>query len=118
MHPAGGEGLARAFARVCDDKKGSDVLVLDLRSFSYVTDFFVIATGQNPRHLRALSGAVAGEAERLGAGQFGAEPVWASGWALLDYVDVVVHLFSPELRAYYELDQLWGDARRLEWRQP
>ncbi len=117
MQPAEGEALARALARVCDDKKGSDVLVLDLSSFSHVTDFFVIATGGNSRHLRALCGALAEEAEKLGASLYGAGPVWASGWALLDFVDVVVHLFTPELRAYYELDQLWGDARRLEWRE-
>ena len=112
-----GEALAKAFARVCEEKKGAGILVLDLRSFSYVTDFFVIATGQTPRHLRALSEAVAEEAERLGASSYGAEPVWASGWALLDFVDVVIHLFTPGLRGYYELDQLWGDARRLEWRE-
>ena len=114
MQPSESEALAQALARACDGRKASDVIILDLRSFSYVTDLFVIATGENSRHLRALSEAVAEETKKLGASRYGAEPVWASGWALLDYVDVVVHLFTPELRDYYELDQLWGDARRLE----
>jgi len=107
--------LARACAQAAEDKKGEDILILDLRKLTYVTDFFVIASANNPRQLGAMSTAVAQEMSRRGARPIGIQGTDESGWILHDYTDVVVHLFDAEHRKLYDLELLWGDAPRLEW---
>ena len=107
--------LARACARAADDKKGEDTVVLDLRKLTYITDYFVITTAGNPRHVGAVAAAVAEEAARLNARTIGREGTEDSGWVLLDFVDVVVHVFDAERRNLYDLGLLWGDAPRVGW---
>jgi len=92
------------------DRKAVEPLVLDLRGLSGATDYFVIASGTSDAHVRGM-------AEHLIAtlGPRGVEPHHVEGlaqgrWVLLDYVDFVVHVFHPELRAFYQLERLWGDA--------
>ena len=89
--------------------------MLDVSRVSPVTDFYVIATGSSGRQMRS----VANEIEEFGDGQ-SFKPLGRHGhdgelWILTDFVDVVVHLFSPEGRAYYDLDGLWGDAVVVDW---
>jgi len=109
------EAFAVQAARLAADTRCEEVLVLDVRGRSPVTDYYVIATGTSDRQMRA----VADEIGRAGAEQ-GNRP-WhvagmdAASWILLDFVDVVVHLFSKDLRHYYDLEILWGDAPRVEW---
>ena len=110
------EELAQLCARIAGDKKADDILILDLRSLTYITDFFVIAAGRNPRQLQAISGAI-----RLAMAALGVRPIGIHGegearWVLHDYGSVVLHLFDPEWRKLYDLELLWGDAPRLEWR--
>jgi len=107
--------LARACARIADEKKARDILILDLRGLTYVTDFFVIATAGNPRQLRAIGNAVAQETHQRSIRPIGIQGTEESGWVLHDYGDVVVHLFDPERRKLYDLELLWGDAPRIEW---
>jgi len=107
--------LARLCARLADDKKAQDVVVLDLREFTYVTDFFVIATATNPRQMQAIAAAIEETLRLQGARPLGAEGA-GGRWLLMDYGDVVVHLFEPDWRRLYDLELLWGDAPRLEWR--
>src|SRR5215510_10311914 len=102
--------------RAALDKKAIDVVVLDLRRASGFTDFFVICTGANPRQINAIADAVE-ETLRI---DFGERPhltegVEKSQWILLDYFNFVVHVFSRECRAFYELDRLWGNAERYEF---
>jgi len=108
--------LAKACARAADDKKAEDVVILDLRKLTSVTDYFVIATAGNPRHMGAVSDAVVEEAKRFKARTIGREGTENSGWVLLDFVDVVVHIFDSERRRIYDLGLLWGDAPRVTWR--
>ncbi|HVT89709.1 MAG TPA: ribosome silencing factor [Tepidisphaeraceae bacterium] len=95
-----------------------DVVVLDFSGLLPVCDFFVIATGTSPRQLRS----VADELAELGKSRDFApiNPVHqdSSSWILVDCVDVVIHLFSEEGRQYYDLENLWGDAKRVDWNNP
>ena len=109
--------FARQAARIAEEMHAEEVLILDLRGISSVADFFVIGTGTSDRQMRAI----ADEIEQFGRG-VGQKPYGRNGydsptWLLTDYVDVVVHLFDPAKRHYYDLELLWGDAPRIEWRE-
>ena len=98
------------------DKKAFDIVVLDLRKAGGFTDYFVICTGNNARQIRAIADAV----EETLRKEFGERPTLAEGvekseWILLDYFNFVVHIFSPECRAFYGLERLWGTAERIEF---
>lgn len=103
--------LARATVDAAADKKADDILLLDLRALSSVADYFVICTGNNDRQL----GAIADNVEEHLRWNGGARPLHiegagTSGWILMDYGDVVVHIFTPTLRGYYNLEGLWAKA--------
>jgi len=93
------EELAKALAKALEDTKAQDVKTYDVREKSGFTDFFVVATGAAAPHLKALVKALP-KAYRVSGGP-------ESGWIVSDYVDVVVHVFSAEARAYYALEKLW-----------
>ena len=115
--------LAVTMARTCAENRCRDVTVLDLRKLSPVTDFFVLATGTSARQMRAVSERTIDAGEELGQRPFGVEGdetmegTEASRWILVDYVDVIVHVFTPQSRGYYDLELLWGDAPRVDWRK-
>ena len=108
---------AKLCARLADDKKAEDIAILDLRPFTYVTDFFVIATGRNEIQLRAIAQDITEKMAELKQRPIGVAGMDKGRWILLDYGDVVVHLFEPAWRDLYDLELLWGDAPRLEWRE-
>ena len=93
-----------------DDRKGNRLLVLDLRGLNDVTDFFVIASGTSDAHVRGLADGVLQAMDRNGQSAHHVEGLTTGRWVLLDFVDVVVHLFHPETRAFYQLERLWQDA--------
>ena len=100
--------------RAAEEKKATDLVVLDLRKTGAFTDFFVICSGTNPRQIRAITDSIL-EALRSG----GAKPASVEGyeraeWVLLDYFDFIVHVFAPETRVFYALERLWGSATRLD----
>ena len=102
-------------ARMLADTRCHNVVVLDVSGVSPVTDFFVLATGTSPRQMKT----VCDQAEELGEAT-GHRAISRSGddggsWIVMDCVDVVLHVFNPEARMYYDLDGLWGDAPRVEW---
>jgi ribosome-associated protein len=98
------------------DKKAFDIVVLDLRKAGGFTDFFVICTGANPRQISAIADAVREALKQEGERPGITEGTDASAWVLLDYFNFVVHVFSRECRAFYDLERLWGDASRHEIR--
>ena len=109
---ASGRDLARLAVDACLDKKALDVAVMDLRGISGEVDYFVLATGESDLQIRAVVDSVvdrlrteAHERPIHREGQPG-----SSGWIVLDYFDLVVHVFTPELRQRYDLERLWGDA--------
>ncbi|HOX26664.1 MAG TPA: ribosome silencing factor [Candidatus Krumholzibacteria bacterium] len=95
------------------ERKGDDVVILDLRDLSDVCDFFVIASGQADVQVKAIARAVRDGLARVGQALSGSEGEADGRWILLDYVDVVVHVLKPEVRDYYQLERLWGDAAVL-----
>ena len=106
--------LALAAARVADETRGSEIRVLDLRQLTPVVDYFVIATGSSRRQMHAMADeiekAVKQELHDL---KRGGEDYEEGRWIVLDYGDVMVHLFDPEARGYWDLEGLWSDAPRV-----
>mgnify|MGYP000005615054 FL=1 len=111
-----GHDLAIAIAQVIEETRGKDIRVLDLRSVTEVFDYFVIATGSSRRQMHAVSD----EIERIVKANWGDEKRGIEGynesrWIVLDYGDVVVQLFDSDSRDYWDLEHLWGDAKRVEF---
>jgi ribosome-associated protein len=110
---ASAEWKARRAARVAREKKAGDLVVLDVQRVSSVTDYFLICSGQSRTHLQAITDAIRIDLKGEGVQPRHAEGVAESGWVLLDYGDVLMHVFLEETRAYYALERLWGDAPTL-----
>lgn len=94
---------------IVEDKKGEDIVLMDLRPDTVIADFFVVATGNSDRQLRALVDYVRDEVkQKTGRIPHATEGTPESGWVLIDYSEVVVHLFTANQREYYDLERLWG----------
>jgi ribosome-associated protein len=105
------EQIATAVAELASDRKAQDVVALDLRGIIGYTDYFVICTGRSERQTKAIHDAVYhGMKSQHGRLPQRVEGLPGARWILMDYLDVVVHLFTPEMREYYRLEQLWGEA--------
>jgi ribosome-associated protein len=104
------EWKARRAARAALDKRAGDLVVLDVQRVSGVTDYFLICSGKSTTHLQTITDAICGELKGEGVQLRHAEGVAESGWILLDYGDVLMHVFLEDTRAYYSLERLWGDA--------
>jgi ribosome-associated protein len=101
-------------ARTAIDKKAIDTIVLDLKDRSTITDYFVICSGENTAQIRAISEAIEKKFTEFSISPLGIEGLDFCRWVLMDYDDVIVHIFSKEARAYYEIERLWKDAQRIE----
>jgi ribosome-associated protein len=106
--------LGRIIVDLIADKKGENIVLMDLRDISVITDFFIIASAGSERQLNAISEHIRDEVkQKYQVYPLRVEGRGDSGWILMDYGDVVVHLFAPELRDYYDLESLWADANVL-----
>ena len=104
---------AKAIAKILDNRKALDVRVIKIADISSLADYMVIATGNSSTHVKSLADYVEYEMDEQGVSVSHVEGHRSDTWILLDYVDVVVHVFSPEARAYYALEKLWTDAKLL-----
>jgi ribosome-associated protein len=102
--------LAEYIAVAALEKKAGDVVILDLRKLETLTDFFVICTGDVDQHVRAIADHIVREMRARGERVLHREGMEGLNWVLLDYVNVVVHVFRPSFREFYRLEDLWGDA--------
>ncbi len=109
---------ARLAARMAEENGGKDVVLLDLRKATPLLDFFVIATASSRRLSHAIASEIDAEMKKRGERKLGMEGSEEGRWILIDYGDFVVHVFSGDGRAYYSLEELWGDPPRLEWNEP
>jgi ribosome-associated protein len=110
--------LAQLCRELADNKKAEDIVILDVRELSSVTDYFVIASGSSEPHLRAIVDEITGKLRD----DFGLRPRAMDGtlqtaWIVLDYFDVIIHVMRPDVRSRYELETLWGDAPRVRPRK-
>lgn len=114
--PARAAAFAVELARIAHDLKCEDVTGMDLRGLSGATDFTVICTGTADRQMRAAADRMIEYGKKIGERPFGVSGYDGGTWILVDFVDVVVHIFARPYREYYDLELLWGDAPRIEWR--
>ena len=110
--PASAPHASRA-AEVCIDSKAADVVLLELRGLTDMTDYFVIASGTSDTHVRSIAEHVIADLGAKGVRVQAVEGLTHGRWVVLDFVDFVVHVFHPSLRSYYQLERLWGDAPAL-----
>lgn len=109
--------LACAAARAADDKKAEGTIVLEVGPLLAITDYFVIASASNRRLVRTLVEAIDDALrERYGRSPLRVEGLSEQQWVLMDYGDIVVHVFSDEMRSYYEIERLYRDVPRIDWR--
>jgi ribosome-associated protein len=102
-------------ARVASEHKARDVVVLDLRGLTDLYDYFVLATGLSRRQIHTITEEVDSALQEQGDLRLSVEGYESSKWVVQDYGDVVVHVFNPDTRLYYSLEDLWADAPRVDW---
>jgi ribosome-associated protein len=102
--------LATAIAKLTLTKKAANVIIMDLRKVTTMTDFFVVCSADSDTQIRAIANAVVDGTEKSGVSPWHKES-GSPNWVLLDYSDVVVHVFHTQARSYYNLEKLWGDAK-------
>ena len=111
-----GEELAKACVKVAEEIQAENIRVWDMRGVSNLTDYMIVCSGSSMPHLRAIIRDVAGIVEKgTGAKPVNAEGKVDSRWVVLDYIDVMVHVMHEEMRDFYGLEELWADAKELEW---
>ena len=108
------EELARRLAAIADDKKAADLVALEVRSLVSYTDYLVICTARNERQAKAIHDEIYHQLKRDGWLPARVEGEREAEWVLMDYLDAVLHIFTPELRERYRLEVLWGEAERLD----
>jgi ribosome-associated protein len=105
-----GEALVDRIAAIASDRKAIDIRVLDVRGMVGYTDFFVICSGNTERQTKAIHDAIHEELKGVGVLPRRTEGAREARWVLMDYLDAVVHIFTPDAREFYRLEQLWGEA--------
>ncbi|HZO71296.1 MAG TPA: ribosome silencing factor [Ktedonobacteraceae bacterium] len=109
--------IARAAVDIASDKKASDVLLLDIREVTTIADYFVICSGNNPRQIQAIAETIDEELAKQGARLLHREGNADNGWLLLDFGDIIVHIFGTKEREYYRLERLWSEAKTVVYLQ-
>ncbi len=104
-------------ARIAEDNKGKDILVLDMRAITPLYDFFVLATGASRRQIHTLAEEIDAALAAEGEKRLSIAGYEANRWVIQDYGDIVVHVFDKDSRGYYALEELWADAPRLDWQR-
>jgi ribosome-associated protein len=108
------EEKAALMNRIVTDRKALDVVVLDMRDVSSITDYFLICSGGSERQVRAIADAIDEVLGPLGIASLGVEGYREGHWILMDYGDVIGHVFSQDTRAYYDLERLWANAPKID----
>ena len=109
--------FASEVARLCYDRHCENVLIFDVRGLSDVTDYILIASGTSDRQIKAVGGEISDLGQQWQVDRFGSDRDDAVTWLVLDFIDLVVHLFEPTARAHYDLEMMWNDAPMIEWRR-
>ncbi len=105
---------AKETAKILSDKKGLDIKVIEISDVSVIADYMVIATGNSSTHVKALADEVEEQLDEMGVSVSHIEGYRSNSWILLDYIDIIVHVFSNEAREYYDLERLWEDGKDVD----
>ncbi len=106
--------MALRIVEAADDRRAENLVVLDMRGLMTICDYFVICNGRSRLHVDAIAEEVEQQMSELGLEPQHVEGIPDSSWVIIDYLDVVVHIFEPDARGFYNLEGLWGDAARIE----
>ena len=106
--------ISRLSARILDEKKARDTVIMDLREINSYLDYFLITTGNSRIHCRALARELEKFIRSRGMRER-SRPEYDTGWIILDFNEIIVHIFTEEMRDYYQLEKLWGDAERISY---
>jgi len=110
-----GKTAAVRCARIMAEKKADNILVLEVKDLILITHYFVICSASNRRQVQSIADEMQAQMKTLGLRCMGQEGYRQAGWVLLDYQDLICHVFLDEMRQYYDLELHWGDAPRLDW---
>lgn len=105
---------AKETAKILSEKKGLDIKVIEISDVSVIADYMVIATGNSSTHVKALADEVEEQLDDMGISVSHVEGYRSNSWILLDYIDIIVHVFSNEAREYYDLERLWEDGTDID----
>ena len=106
--------LVKLIVKALEDKKGGSIRVIDIRQVSIMADYFIIADGSNANQVQALSDNVAEEMAKAGKPDYRIEGYQSAGWILMDYGDIIVHIFSKDDRLFYDLERIWRDGKVID----
>ena len=101
--------IKKNIEKILDDNKAKDIKSINLKNKSYIADYMIIASGTSSRHLQALSEILVSEMKKIGLGDFHIEGRESSDWKLVDANDIIVHIFHPEKRRFYDLEKMWSE---------
>ena len=107
--------LAVAAAKACEEKKAAQIVVLDVRDLTSITDYFIVCSTSNERQARAITDDLRVSMKQKGLRELGVEGVNDAKWILQDFGDIVLHIFHESQREFYDIEGLWADARQVKW---
>lgn len=110
--------MALLAAQTAEAMRGKETVVLDMTGSTPIVDYFVITTATSGRQMKSMASEINAKLKAAGSRRLGVEGEDSTQWLLMDFGDVVLHVFSPEARALYDLENLWAEAPRVEWQQP
>ena len=101
--------LKKLIEKTLDVNKATEIISIDLKGKSYIADHMVIASGSSSRHIQSLSEILVSVLDKKGFGKFKIEGITSDGWKLIDAMDIIIHIFHPEKRKFYELEKIWSE---------
>lgn len=109
--------LALLAAEVCDDKKAKQIIVLDVRKITSISDYFIVCSTSNERQARAIAEEMRMKLKEMGKREMGVEGMEDARWVLQDFGDIVLHIFHESQREFYDIEGLWADAKQVRWKK-
>ena len=109
--------LALLAAEVCDEKKAKEIIVLDVRKITSISDYFIVCSTSNERQARAIAEDLRMRLKEMGRREMGVEGLEDARWVLQDFGDIVLHIFHESQREFYDIEGLWADAKQVRWKK-
>ena len=101
--------IKNSIEKILDKNKALNIVTIDLKKKSYIADYMIVASGTSSRHLQSLSENLVSELKKIGVGNCRIEGIESSDWKLVDTIDIIVHIFNPEKREFYDIEKMWAE---------